>query len=104
MDPTAVPAATGKRFELVFSTDRKTNSLVTLVVTLRVGGIDVVRGWLRNGWNNSANFDHATGMGRVHEHRGLYHDGVHVKRNTLLLLISAHSLRSRFAALPNILF
>ena len=33
-------------------------------------------------------FDHATGMGRVAAKRGLYHDCIHVKRNTLLLLIS----------------
>ena len=33
-------------------------------------------------------FDHRTGAGHVHEHIGEYHDCIHTKRNTFLLLIS----------------
>ena len=32
--------------------------------------------------------DHSTGLGRVEEHKGHYHDGIYNKGNTVLLLIS----------------
>ena len=45
-------------------------------------------GLAERGIGSSEAFSHRTGAGHVAPHDGLYHDCIHVKRNTLLLLIS----------------
>ena len=45
-------------------------------------------GLAERGVGSTTAFDHATGAGHVSEHKGAYHDCIHVKGNTLLLLIS----------------
>ena len=45
-------------------------------------------GLAARGVGGSEAFDHTTGAGRVVAHKGAYHDCIHVKGNTLLLLIS----------------
>ena len=45
-------------------------------------------GLAERGVGTTESFDHATGAGHVSAVKGLYHDCIHVKGNTLLLLIS----------------
>ena len=45
-------------------------------------------GLAERGVGGSGAFNHATGEGHVAEHKGVYYDCIHVKRNTLLLLVS----------------
>ena len=52
------------------------------------GLVKVCVGWPERGHGSASAFDHSTGAGHVKPVKGLYHDCIHTKRNTLLLLIS----------------